>query len=125
MAIKFGITDKGFISPTYEEWLDSIQDDLKSRFGDDIALSSNSNFGIIAEMFAWRLTEIAQQLELVYYSGFFSTANDTALDRLGATLALQGRLRLSRIFKLLFKLMASISYRLAKSSKLMMGLFLN
>ena len=86
MAIKFGITDKGFISPTYEEWLDSIQDDLKSRFGDDIALSSNSNFGIIAEMFAWRLTEIAQQLELVYYSGFFSTASDTALDRLGANI---------------------------------------
>lgn len=86
MAIKFGITDKGFIAPTYQEWLDSIQDDLKSRFGDDIALSSNSNFGIIAEMFAWRLTEIAQQLELVYYSGFFSTANDTALDRLGANI---------------------------------------
>lgn len=86
MAIKFGITDKGFISPTYEEWLDSIRDDFKSRFGDDIALSSNSNFGIISEMFAWRLTEIAQQLELVYYSGFFSTASDTALDRLGANI---------------------------------------
>lgn len=86
MAIKFGITDKGFIAPTYEEWLYSIKDDLKSRFGDDIALSSNSNFGIIAEMFAWRLTEIAQQLELVYYSGFLSTASDTALDRLGANI---------------------------------------
>ena len=86
MSIKFGLTDKGFIAPTYEEWLDSIKDDLKSRFGDDIALSSNSNFGIFAEMFAWRLTEIMQQVELVHYSGFYSTASDTALDRLGANI---------------------------------------
>lgn len=87
MAIKFGLTDKGFIAPTYAEWLDSIHEDLRSMFGDDIALSSNSNFGLIAEMYAWRLTEITNQLELVYYSGFYSTANNTALDRLGSNIA--------------------------------------
>lgn len=86
MAIKFGLTDKGFIAPTYAEWLDDIQDDFKSRFGDDIALTSNSTFGMIARMDAWRATEISQQLQLVYYSGFYATATDTALDHLGANI---------------------------------------
>lgn len=86
MAIKFGLTDKGFIAPTYAEWLDDIQGDFKSRFGDDIALSSNSTFGIIARMDAWRATEISQQLHLVYYSGFYATATDSALDHLGANI---------------------------------------
>lgn len=86
MAIKFGLTDKGFIAPTYAEWLDDIQGDFKSRFGDDIALSSNSTFGIIARMDAWRATEISQQLQLVYYSGFYATATDSALDHLGANI---------------------------------------
>lgn len=86
MAIKFGLTDKGFIAPTYAEWLDDIQEDLKSRFGDDIALTSNSTFGMIARMDAWRATEISQQLQLVYYSGFYATATDSALDHLGANI---------------------------------------
>lgn len=86
MAIKFGLTDRGFIAPTYEEWLDAVQDDMKSRFGDDIALTSNSTFGSLARMYAWRLTEMNQQLQLVYYSGFYATANDSALDHLGANI---------------------------------------
>lgn len=86
MAIKFGLTNAGYIAPTYAEWLDDVEDDFRSRFGDDIAITSNSNFGILARILAWRLTEISQQMEQVYYSGFYSTANDSALDRLGANI---------------------------------------
>ena len=86
MAIKFGLTNTGYIAPTYAEWLDDVEDDFRSRFGDDIALTSNSNFGILARILAWRLTEISQQMEQVYYSGFYSTANGSALDRLGANI---------------------------------------
>lgn len=83
MAIKFGLTNRGYIAPTFAEWLDDIEDDFRSRFGDDIVITSNSNFGILARIFAWRLTEISQQMEYVYNSGFYSTAMDSALDRLG------------------------------------------
>lgn len=82
--INFGLTDTGFVAPTYDEWLDDIEDDFRSRFGDDLVLTSNSNAGILARMIAWRETEICQQLEMVYYSGFYSTATGTTLDRLGA-----------------------------------------
>ena len=86
MAIEFGLTNAGYIAPTYAEWLDDVEDDFRSRFGDDIAITSNSNFGILARILAWRLTEMSQQMEQVYYSGFYSTANDSALDRLGANI---------------------------------------
>lgn len=86
MAIKFGLTNTGYIAPTYSEWLDDVEDDFRSRFGDDIAITSNSNFGILARILAWRLTEISQQMEQVYYSSFYSTATDSALDRLGANI---------------------------------------
>lgn len=88
MAINFGLTGNGFVSPTYEEWLDDIEDDMRSRFGDDIVLTSNSNFGILAREIAWRQTEMAQQLEFVYYSGFYSSATDSALDRLGSNVGI-------------------------------------
>ena len=45
MAIKFGLTNRGYIAPTFAEWLDDIEDDFRSRFGDDIVITSNSNFG--------------------------------------------------------------------------------
>lgn len=88
MAIKFGLTDKGFIAPTYEEWLDDVQDDLRSRLGNDIVLTSNSTLGIISRMIAWRETEMAQQLEMTYYAGFYSTATGQSLDRLGANVGI-------------------------------------
>ncbi|QHJ77594.1 MAG: hypothetical protein [Bacteriophage sp.] len=86
MAIKFGLTEKGFIAPTYAEWLEDVEGSFKSRFGDDIALSSNSNFGMLAREYAWRMVEVTEQLQLVYYAGFYSTATDTSLDRLGANI---------------------------------------
>lgn len=86
MAIKFGLTEKGFIAPTYAEWLEDVEGSFKSRFGDDIALSFNSNFGMLAREYAWRMVEVTEQLQLVYYAGFYSTATDTSLDRLGANI---------------------------------------
>ena len=71
MAIKFGLTNRGYIAPTFAEWLDDIEDDFRSRFGDDIVITSNSNFGILARIFAWRLTEISQQMEYVYNFDFY------------------------------------------------------
>lgn len=82
--IKFGVTDTGFIAPTYEELLDDIENDLKVKFGSDISLTSNSNFGALARIIAWREYELIQQLELIHYSGFTTTATNTALDRMGS-----------------------------------------
>lgn len=86
LSQSWGLTENGFIAPTYEEVLDSVEDDFISKFGDDIVLTSNSNFGIIARLIAWRETLMIQELQQNYYAAFISTATDTSLDRVGSNI---------------------------------------
>jgi len=79
----YGVTPRGFFSPTYAEVLDNIQDKFKSVFGNDIALESNSNFGIQSRLDALIIYNAYQELQKNFYNSFVSTADDTALDRLG------------------------------------------
>lgn len=88
MASDFGLHKRGFVAPTYEEVLDSVMDDFQQRFGTDIVLTSNSNFGIIARLIAWRETLLIQELQKTYYSAYIGTATESSLDRLGASLDL-------------------------------------
>lgn len=82
----WGLTENGFVAPTYEETLDSVEDDFISKFGDDIVLTSNSNFGILARLIAWRETLMIQELQQNYYAAFICTATDTSLDRVGSNI---------------------------------------
>lgn len=82
----WGLTENGFLAPEYEEVLDSVQDDFIAKFGDDIVLTSNSNFGIITRVIAWRETIMLQEMQKDYYSSFIPTATDTSLDRIGSNI---------------------------------------
>lgn len=84
----FGLTDQGYLAPSYEELLDSVQDDFLRVFPSDLVLTSNSNAGIISRLIAWREYEQIQAQQQVYYSAFVSTATGSALDRLGANVGL-------------------------------------
>lgn len=86
LSQNWGLTENGFIAPSYEEVLDSVEDDFISKFGTDIVLTSNSNFGILARLIAWRETLMIQELQKNYYSAFISTATDTSLDRVGSNI---------------------------------------
>ena len=70
LSQNWGLTENGFIAPSYEEVLDSVEDDFISKFGTDIVLTSNSNFGILARLIAWRETLMIQELQKNYYSAF-------------------------------------------------------
>ena len=84
----FGLTDQGYLAPSYEELLDSVQDDFLRVFPSDLVLTSNSNAGILSRLIAWREYEQIQAQQKVYYSAFISTAIGSALDRLGANVGL-------------------------------------
>ena len=86
LSQNWGLTENGFVAPSYEEVLDSVEDDFISKFGTDIVLTSNSNFGILARLIAWRETLMIQELQKNYYSAFISTATDTSLDRVGSNI---------------------------------------
>lgn len=88
MTIDWGLKKTGYIAPTYEEFLDSVEDDFRTRFGDKTALTSNSNLGVIARLMADAVYDQTQQQEMIYYSRFYSTAFDSSLDRLAANVDL-------------------------------------
>ena len=84
MTTDWGLKETGFIAPTYKELLDDVEEQFRTRIGDDIALTSNTNFGSFAREMADRIYDASQELQLIYYSSFYSTATGSALDRLGA-----------------------------------------
>lgn len=88
MAInsQWGLTATGFYVPSYQELLSSIEDDFIKTWGEDIPLTSNSNFGILARQFARRDRASWEQMQLAYYSSFISTATGAALDYIGGNL---------------------------------------
>ena len=74
LSQNWGLTENGFVAPSYEEVLDSVEDDFISKFGTDIVLTSNSNFGILARLIAWRETLMIQELQKSWLSGFSATS---------------------------------------------------
>lgn len=81
---RIGVTDTGFKVATYDEMLDSLQDELMSAYGNDIQLTPNSTIGILSALMAKRLTSCSQSTQQAFYNSFVNTANGTALDRLGS-----------------------------------------
>ena len=88
MAVDWGLKETGFIAPHFAELLDGIEDEFRTRIGDDIALTSNSNFGILARVLSYGDYHAIQELEEIYFSSFYSTAQNSALDRLASNVAL-------------------------------------
>lgn len=88
MAVDWGLKESGFIAPHFAELLDGIEDEFRTRIGDDIALTSNSNFGILARVLSYGDYHAIQELEEIYFSSFYSTAQNSALDRLASNVAL-------------------------------------
>lgn len=83
-----GMTEAGFNAPTYSETLEMVQDAFRSTIDKDISLSSNSVAGNLAEEIAWRITNVNQNAQGVYYAGYVSTAQGVELDRLGSNFGL-------------------------------------
>lgn len=84
LDLKFGLSSSGFLAPTYEEVLDAVQTDLKRRAGTDIVFAPNSNYGILSMHEAYFYSLYFQQLQMVYFAAYVSTATGTGLDRLAS-----------------------------------------
>ena len=88
MTTDFGLKETGYIAPSFAEILDGVEDDYRTRLGDDIALTSNAYLGIFARLMSDASYDLIQQQEQIYYSGFYSTAVNSALDRLAGNISL-------------------------------------
>ena len=86
---QWGLTSTGFYVPTYQEILSQIEDTMISLIDPDLVMTSNSNAGILARLFARREKAAWEQQQLTYYSAFISTATGASLDYIGGNLGLK------------------------------------
>lgn len=91
MDKQYGITEKGFLRPLYEDILKSKIQKHREVFGVNIDVSDTSFLGQLLRLAAWDEAEIWEQVEKVYYSAFVNSTEGTGLDNVGMYLAITRR----------------------------------
>lgn len=77
-----GLTDKGFERSTYDDILSGLAVQARELFGEDIDTSDQGALGKFLRIIAYRLAQIEEELEAVYYARYPATASGQSLDRL-------------------------------------------
>lgn len=90
MTLLAGLTENGFIVPTFEEVRADVEADYKAKYGESINTRSDSVFGMMIDIAAERELVLWQEIDSVYNSQYAS-ASGTSLDQV---LALTGVTRL-------------------------------
>ena len=75
MNDNWGLTERGFLRPSYADLLDAFEVKAKELFGSTVNLSVRSPLGIFLRIFAWFAGLTWQLAEDVYNSGFIDTAD--------------------------------------------------
>ena len=70
MNDNWGLTERGFLRPSYADLLDAFEVKAKELFGSTVNLSVRSPLGIFLRIFAWFAGLTWQLAEDVYNSGF-------------------------------------------------------
>ncbi len=70
----------GYKRRTYDEILSGLEADARKLFGEDIDTSDLSVLGKYLRIIAYRSAKSEEDKEKLYYGGFVTTANDSALD---------------------------------------------
>lgn len=89
MNEKWGLTENGFLRPSYNDLLDAFEIKAKEQFGSAVNLTARSPLGIFLRIFAWFAGLVWQLAEDVYNSGFVDTAAGVSLARLGAFIGIR------------------------------------
>ena len=89
MNDNWGLTERGFLRPSYADLLDAFEVKAKELFGSTANLSVRSPLGIFLRIFAWFAGLTWQLAEDVYNSGFIDTAAGVSLARLGAFIGIR------------------------------------
>lgn len=83
MNEEWGLTDKGFKRPEYDDILGAYEKKAVELFGQNVNLTVRSPLGMFIRIFAW-MTDILFQLnEDTYNNGFVDTATGTSLFNCG------------------------------------------
>lgn len=89
MNENWGLTENGFLRPSYNDLLDACEVKAKELFGSSVNLSVRSPLGIFLRIFTWFAGLAWQLAEDVYNSGFVDTSTGVSLVRLGAFIGIR------------------------------------
>ncbi len=89
MNKEWGLTERGFVRPTYAELLDAIEYKARELFGSGVNLRLGSPLGLFMRLYAWTLNLLFQLTEDVYNSRFVDTAAGTSLYNVGKAIGLR------------------------------------
>lgn len=87
----YGITDKGFIRPLYNDILKKKFKKARETFGVNIDLAETSFLGQLLRLSAYDEAIIWEEVEKVYYSAFVNSSEGTSLDNVGMYLTISRR----------------------------------
>ena len=87
--MKYGLTEKGFTRPTYEQIWEEQKAIAVSMFGPDINLAENSPQGLFLRSVVWELSNAWQVAEDVYYSAFIDFADGHPQDLIGHNIGIR------------------------------------
>ena len=85
----WGLTDKGFICPTYVELLNAYEYKAREHFGSEANLTVRSPIGIFLRILTWITFLVFQLSEDVYNSRFVDTSIGNSLYNLGRAIGLR------------------------------------
>lgn len=83
MSEEWGLTDRGFKRPDYEEILSSYENKAVEYFGKNVNLTVRSPLGMFIRIFAWMTDHLWQLTEDTYNNGYVDTATGTSLFNCG------------------------------------------
>lgn len=89
MNENWGLTENGFLRPSYNDLLDAFEVKAKELFGSTVNLTARSPLGIFLRIFAWFASLVWQLAEDIYNSGFIDTAAGISLARLGVFIGIR------------------------------------
>lgn len=81
-GLLYGLTDQGFIAPTYEQWRTWVVKQARKRFGQNIRTESRTVVGWFVDRLSWGLYVAMDGIAGSFSSHFYSTAKGVALDKL-------------------------------------------
>ena len=79
---EFGLSDTGFLRPTFDDLVSMQEKKAKELFGDNIDVSEQGVLGKFIRLSCYDIDEAWQAMENLYYARFINTARGLGLDRL-------------------------------------------
>ena len=84
----FGLKEYGFVRKQYNDIVETMNENARNLFGENVNLASRSPIGIFIRVMAWSMSLVWQLAEKVYYSAFIETAEGVNLDYAAKYIAL-------------------------------------